>query len=654
VAIPAMPGEKRSEPDYRVKLLAASLSLGLILMFARGEVIGFRYVQSLLGRASRLILAAYYDFLYVTLVTVAFLGLLLMPRRSERARRGIYRLFLLVALASVLVALANIKVVPMLGRPFNYQWLYYSDFLNSQDAWNAISEDLNWKIFAVGAGGLVSLIVLSRLVYAGLRTFGQRFGARRLVIAATAVLLVYFPLGRILLRRADWPRSLLENPVLSFASSLAVAEQSPGLLTMKTSVGPADFEPPESSSSTLTHPGPAQVRNVLLVVLESVPAEYLDPFGSNLGVTPELERYRSRSALFTNIYAHCPSTTYSLVSLLLSMYPRISYRSLTEELPGVSFPSLSSELRRRGFQTGFFDAADLRFQDSGVFLSYRKFDKIEDHRTLCGERPVLHVNSERFPFLDGKDDACVAEALLDWIDEAPEESHFGVVWTMMTHYPYFSGGQRTDFVVGDKGNRYLNALNYDDRVLGGLIRALEQRHLDRSTLLVIVGDHGEAFGRHGQVGHALNIYEENVHVPLMLINPDLFHGERLPVVGGLIDIAPTILDVLNLAPPPEWQGRSLWDRGRSGRVYFFAPWSRHLFGLRENDTKVIYDASDNHFEIYNLAEDPHETTNLARQAGQATEMWSQRLAAWVQYQRAMTLGLMTKGAGESLHSRDRK
>jgi arylsulfatase A-like enzyme len=374
------------------------------------------------------------------------------------------------------------------------------------------------------------------------------------------------------------------------------------------------------------------------VVLESVPAQYLDAYGGNYLVTPELDKHAGQSILFTSIYAHCPTTSSSLGSLLLSIYPRISYQSLTEDQPNVQIPSLSSVLKSRGYRTAFVSSADLRHQRCDAFLSYRGFDRVEDYRSFPCDKPILRASTKNWPFLDGRDDDCAADVLIDWI-QSDSRPIFAVLWTMMTHYPYFAAPGEPDFGVEEKFGRYLKALHHDDRIVGHLLHTLEERHLERSTLVVVVGDHGEAFGQHGQSSHARYVYEENVHVPLILINPDLFHGERSQVIGGLIDLAPTVLEVLGLAAPPDWQGRSLFAANRSHRVYFFAPWSDHLFGLREDNVKAIYDADDNHFEVYDLSADPHESVNVAAQRSGEIELWQKRLAAWVQYQERMTSGL---------------
>ena len=620
-----------------IKLLATGLSLCLLLMVVRAFVIGFGYLR-IFARAAGQILASYYDLLYAVILTALFLILLRMTQKGSRARRTAYRVYLGVAVFSLLAALANVRLVRMLGRPLNYQWLYYSDFLRSREARDAIFEEFSWSLWLVVCFAIMGLLALTRAFYRVVSVLTRRVGFRRLALAAAVLILIYFPLGGLILARRDWNISLLQNPIVSFAQSIIVAGKSPGLLTMKTTVGAGDFEPPlprSAAASPIAQRSAGRIRNVLLLVLESVPAEYVEPFGGQYSATPELARARSHSTLFRNIYAHCPETSHSLVSLLLSIYPRISYESITMEEPAIPLPSLSSELKRRGYRTAFFNAADLRYQHCDVFLSYRQFDRIQDYRSVPCDRPLLTPGKTKRLNLTGRDDACVVDSLTDWITEAPDQPHFGVLWTMMTHYPYFSAGGDLNFGAPEKLNRYLNALHHDDDLIGKLLRALQEHHLDKSTLVVVVGDHGEAFGRHDQWSHARAIYEENVHVPLLLINPELFHGEESNVNGGLIDIAPTIMEILGLDPPAAWQGRSLWSDSRSPRVYFFASWSNHLFGLREDDTKMVYNAETNSCEVYDLATDPHETINRAAQVPEATRLWQERIAAWVQYQNRM-------------------
>ena len=154
------------------------------------------------------------------------------------------------------------------------------------------------------------------------------------------------------------------------------------------------------------------------------------------------------------------------------------------------------------------------------------------------------------------------------------------------------------------------------------------------------------FGQHDQRGHG-DIYEPSLHVPLIFLNPTLFHGERVSAVGGLLDVGPTVLEILGISPPAAWQGRSLFRTDRSGRVYFFAPFGDHLFGFREGDLKAILNATEDRVELYDLLRDPAETRNLKDTRPRDAALARQRIAAWVQYQDRMMRDLIGEGSGPS-------
>ena len=181
-------------------------------------------------------------------------------------------------------------------------------------------------------------------------------------------------------------------------------------------------------------------------------------------------------------------------------------------------------------------------------------------------------------------------------------------------------------------NRYLNALSESDAAFGRLIRWLEKTARAADTLVVVLGDHGEAFGQHHNYGHAAQVYEENIHIPLLLIQPGWFHGETNPTVCGVVDLAPTVAEILGLSADPEWQGRSLFSTQRTGRVYFFAAWSDFLMGYREGAVKKVYNATVDRHLVFDLAADPEERHNLAPAMDrEATREITQRVAAWVQH-----------------------
>ncbi|MFL5493737.1 MAG: sulfatase, partial [Gemmatimonadales bacterium] len=276
-------------------------------------------------------------------------------------------------------------------------------------------------------------------------------------------------------------------------------------------------------------------------------------------------------------------------------------------------------------------------QQADAFLARRQFDMVADSWTNpCTDQELDSLGS----------DECMMRRLTTWIDREPSRPFFAVVWTGQTHFPYALsrsapaiakpnlpsnvGGHSAPDSLAVRFERYLRALRESDRATGNVLRHLAQRGLLDSTLVAVVGDHGEAFGQHGNWAHRY-LYEEEVHIPLLLINHRLFHGETDDAIGGTIDLAPTIMDLLGYPVPGEWQGRSLFSSDRPGRVYLFGPYSG-LFGYREGSQKLIYDAIGDEAELYDLAADPHEALNLAGGHPDVVLRGRERLAAWMQYQ----------------------
>jgi lipoteichoic acid synthase len=651
--------QERDLESWASKILITGATLSIFLMLVRAQIANL-YSWSLwsaLKLLPRMFFAAYYDLLYVTTITFLFLIFLLTVRNHRTIQRLLWHAYRAIAVFSLIAALANVELVKVLGRPLNYQWLYYSDFMGSVDLHNALwSSDSRWVLVVALVMSLILLIV-SRLAQKVI----ENFHPKHLRVTGIVCFTIYFPFATFWVKDRYGDSSKLENPVVFFFQSVLRSWQNPALFTMNTPLVFDDLSEAPNAALTplpIKKPTGKGVRNVVIVVLESVPAEYIDAYGKAFSVSPDLNRYRQQSALFTSIYAHAPASNESLVSILLSIYPWISYRSLTREYPKIAFPSLSTELKRHGYRTGFFSSGDTRFQNTDVFLSHHQIDRIQDYRSLSCNGKMWINSTEKWPFLDSTDDECLVEPVMEWVSKSPEVPFFAMLWTTNTHYPYYVVGKELDFGVKDPSlNRYLNALRHTDQVLGQLLRRLESRQLLDSTLFVVVGDHGEAFGRHQQIVHAAKIYEENVHVPLILINQTLFSGEDYGTIGGLVDLAPTIMHILNHPVPTQWQGRSLFSPHKKNRTYFFAARSIFLFGYREGDRKHIFNATLNSLnkegesvkgakeltdEIYDLREDPTEMTNLAEQLPNALKVGQHRLAAWVQYHNRFMKSLLVE------------
>jgi arylsulfatase A-like enzyme len=611
-------------------IIATSIVLIMGLILIRSSITGQcwdLYRHPLLS-FPKVVWAGFYDVVYVMIMAGIFLLLIIFLKKRERLCRFIAGVFVALSYTSLIAGILNIRVVETIGKPFNYPWLYYSDFLKSADSHAALSSNVSLEYC------IQILMICTAAFFLGmLNIIIADFMLRKLRMKGTLVSslvcssAIYVTMAPDAIKHYNWKYETLANPVVAFAGSIGPFSGDPELFTMNVADS-LKFDLFLKKHSSPEKKNPA-IKNVIVFVLESTPAEYVQPYATNYLVTPELEKYLSESVVFENVYAHAPATNNSMVSILGSTYPWLSYNSITKEHPDVEIETISSELKKHGYRTAFFNSADNRFQKAGEFLANRKFDEIKDCNTLqCSSH--FEVKDEKWDYLDGKDDKCTAEDLFSWIKQDPETPFFTMMWTYQTHYPYFVSGEEKPFAPADPVfNRYLNAVHHSDAALGKLLSDLKANGLYESTLVVVVGDHGEAFGRHNQTTHASGIYEENLHVPCIFINP-AFKGERHPGMGGLVDIAPTIMNQLGFPSAEKWQGKDLFSSSYNDRVYFFTPWADYLFGYREGNRKFIYNATKNISEMYDLKKDPQETKNISAEYPDLTSLSHQRIAGWVQ------------------------
>src|SRR5579885_1238271 len=153
-------------------------------------------------------------------------------------------------------------------------------------------------------------------------------------------------------------------------------------------------------------------------------------------------------------------------------------------------------------------------------------------------------------------------------------------------------------------------------------------------LLVICGDHGEAFGQHpGNFGHVLFLHEENVRVPLLFAAPGLTDEPvRVGRVASLADLAPTVLDLLGLPLPSECQGRSLLG-GRSRVALFCTDYSLALVGLRDGRWKCIHEVESGRTWLFDLAADPAEMSDVAGEYPERAGAYREHLLRWARGQK---------------------
>lgn len=622
-----------------IRIVAVSSLLCVALAPIRAKTAGFWLIKAFLDWSNELpraLATSVYDVLFVLGFTGIALGVLWLPAKvPERRARRVYRAHVGMAIFTLAAAMANIPIVAWLGQPFTFQWLMYSDFLRSAEAMLAIAAAVPWwqalgGLFVLACFGC-GLVWFARWVESLLR---DRRGVRRFFIGALVLVIAYAIGAHLWVTRIGWGGNVMANPIWAFVKSCALAIRVPGPFTMRTPFGTDDFHPPPpvsaGSAKSILPVERAATKNVIYFVLESVASRYVGVYGDKHGVTPELDRRRADAALFTNAYAHAPATNLTLVALLHGIYPRVSFRPTTSQKPDIELRGLGEQLRARGYATAFFSTAPLNYHRAGEFLAASgDFDLIEDPTQRA---PLPDLPAAPWDEMAGSTDEETIASAIRWMDARGAQPFCATIWTNQTHFPYLVAGKSRALADNPDFNRYLNALSEIDQAFGRLMTWLDETGRARDTLVIVLGDHGEAFGQHRNYGHAGHVYEENIHIPLLFIQPGLFRGETYPTVGGIVDLVPTVAEILHLPDDEGWHGRSLFSTQRTGRVYFFAAWSDFLMGYREGDLKKVYNAANDRHIVFDLAADPLETRNLApRQPAEITREITQRVAAWVQH-----------------------
>ncbi len=378
-------------------------------------------------------------------------------------------------------------------------------------------------------------------------------------------------------------------------------------------------------------------KNLILIVLESVGTHYLSLYGSSYQTTPCLEAAAANALVFDNFYANAPFTYCSVRSILFGIYPTIAGVYVPwagRQLP----PTIASILPLRGARAVYIHNGDLDWGSTRWMLEQRGFNETFGGSELGCKR----VSSW------GVEDHCLFDRMIEWIDRDPAKPFVAIGWTDQTHDPYVltPDSQKADF-FGTKRpakhakdlERYLNLVRGADAQIGRLLNALRERGLADDTLVVITGDHGEAFSDpHEHRGHSLHIFEEDVKVPLIVWNPRLFpRGQRIATIGSHVDLNATIADIMGAPPAGEWQGHSLMDREHPGRAYLFTDIDEQIFGIRDGPWKYIYNATSGRSSLFDLRSDPGE--EHATEDHERSGRFLRRVAAWAKFEESFVRGI---------------
>jgi choline-sulfatase len=302
---------------------------------------------------------------------------------------------------------------------------------------------------------------------------------------------------------------------------------------------------------------------IILISIDSLRADHLPAYGYRSVRTPALDALAADGIVFERAYAHVPQTLPAHAALLTG---RLPFETGVRDVAGYALPSstrtIAELLRDRGYATGGIVSSFLLRKDTGIERGFTFFD---------AELPEAdRKQPDRWLMRDGAASEEVAE---HWLDSVGTARAFLFLHLAEPHAPH----ETPDRITDDEA--YDAEVAAADAIVGRLVRYLKGHQLyDRSTIM-IVSDHGEGLGDHGEQGHGLLLYEESLRIPLIVKLPGgEGRGRRVSAPVQQIDLVPTILDLAKAPGAGGLRGRSLAPLFGGGSIPASPIYAESLYG----------------------------------------------------------------------------
>ena len=362
--------------------------------------------------------------------------------------------------------------------------------------------------------------------------------------------------------------------------------------------------------------------NILLITLDTTRADHVGCYGYKDIKTPNIDALAKKGCLFEKAFTPVPITFPAHTSMLTGLYPPThGIRNNATYALSDSIVTLPELLKKRDYTTAAFVSAYVLDRRFGLDQGFDVYD--DDLET--GVEPKLSQKERRAETVTG--------AAIKWLDGVGKKSFF--LWV---HYfdPHDAWSPPPPYSETYVKNPYDGEIAYTDQWVGKLLGKLDELKLTENTLIVLAGDHGEGLGEHHEKTHGIFIYDTTIWVPLIFSCPRMLpSARRIPHLVRLIDITPTILEIIAYKIPENMQGVSLSPMmlGKAGikelELYCetFYPKSTHnwspLKGLRTDQWKFIEAPIK---ELYRLDQDPGEKKNLFKKEKEKADVMGQRFA----------------------------
>lgn len=358
--------------------------------------------------------------------------------------------------------------------------------------------------------------------------------------------------------------------------------------------------------------------NLVFIVVDTLRADHLGCYGYGRGTSPHVDRLAGEAALFERAQSHSPWTMPSVASMFTALEPRDHGIVDWKQPLDPRLLTLAEHLKARGWRTE-------GYVSHGVLSRMYQFDQGFDvydssvvegrlPRDITTAREVTDLALQALPRL-----AAAPQRFFLWVH------YFDPHDAYLAHAEHPFGPEALD--------RYDSEVAWTDRQIGRLLEGLRQQGLDQRTLVAFVADHGEGFGAHRHLYHTVTLFDELLHVPLVLRVPGL-PAQRVAEPVPLVDLAPTLLELLGQPLPAEFKGRPVpRHEGRfrpdpERRIVSETRRFADLRSLRVGRYKLIEDLARGGRKLFDLETDPGEQRNLRKARPELAEQMRQELLAY--------------------------
>lgn len=359
-----------------------------------------------------------------------------------------------------------------------------------------------------------------------------------------------------------------------------------------------------------TFPGSSRRGPIILISIDTLRADHLPVYGYTRVATPHIDALARDGAVFERAYSHSPQTLPAHTSILTGELP--FEHGVRDNLGFTVKPgqrTLPQLLAGQGYATAGFVSSFVLRQDTGIGQGFALYDS-----DMPPSSPGAAIGQVQ------RDGSMTLARVERWLDGQTGPAFFLFLHLYEPHTPYRPPERFARY------DPYDGEIAYADEIVGRLVDSLKRRKLYDDATIVLLSDHGEGLGDHGEQEHGVFIYDESIRVPLIVRLPDgRGAGRRDASPVQHVDVTPTLLDLAGIARPPEWRGRSLRPLLESGAaldeqgIYSESMYPRYHFGWSEltslTDARYRFIQAPRH-ELYDLADDPRERNNLAGRRAQ--------------------------------------